>query len=277
MPRMDTERPRRSRYIISLLAACFLALASAVASPLASGDSSGIEGVWSFNGGEIAVQRAAGNGYTGTVVRETKFAECTHPVGQEIWKELMPQPDGSFWGFHEWYVQQDHKCLTEPSYVGPTAWRVVNSTAGTRFLEVCFSAPGEPQPTISASGATADASYGCSQSALLASLSSGTASFNALVTAPRARVCLSRRRLVIHVRDPKNDAFKSMSITIGGRHLHETRQGRYILATINLKGLPKGAFILHISGVTVQGRHLTGSRTYHTCTRKRARRRSRKR
>src|SRR5438445_1864086 len=82
---MDTVTPpRRRRPPRSLLLAIATAMLLAVGVAPA-GAASSIEGIWSFNGGQIGVQRLANGTYAGTVVVETKFAECVHPVGQEIW------------------------------------------------------------------------------------------------------------------------------------------------------------------------------------------------
>ena len=40
-------------------------------------------------------------------------------------------------------------------------------------------------------------------------------------------------------------------------------------ASVNLRGLPKGTFKLKITVLTSAGNSLTGTRTYHTCTKKR--------
>ena len=40
-------------------------------------------------------------------------------------------------------------------------------------------------------------------------------------------------------------------------------------ATVNLRGLPKGTFKLKITVLTSAGASLTGTRKYHTCTKKR--------
>jgi hypothetical protein len=230
--------------------------------------SSGIEGVWSFNGGEIAVQKDGAGTYVGTVVAKTTFVECAHPVGQQIWTDMKPQPDGSLWGFHQWYVSDSSGCVLDSEYKGPTAWRTLTTGSGQHYLKVCFSKPGTTQPTIAPNGAVANDSYGCSTSALVASLTSGAASFKLVTGLPTTKRCLSRRSFRIHIQDPRNDAFRVVTITIGAQHLSTYRRGRFIVATVNLKGQPKGAFRLRISGRTVQGRHLRGTRTYHTCERK---------
>ena len=96
----------------------------------------------------------------------------------------------------------------------------------------------------------------------------GTASFKELVTLPSNRKCYSQRSFQIHVQDPKYDAFKTVTITIKGKKLKTARHGDMITATVSLKGLPKGTFTVVIKATTYLGRHLSGSRTYHTCATK---------
>jgi hypothetical protein len=79
---------------------------------------------------------------------------------------------------------------------------------------------------------------------------------------------LSVRLFKIHLSDPKYDPFKTVSVTIKGRKFPTARKGKYIVATINLKGLPKGAFTVKIKATTVLGHSLSASRTYHTCKKK---------
>lgn len=269
----STDRKRLGRPRRAALGVC-LAVTGAIAGVLALSATAGaseasttsIEGVWAFSGGEIAVQKTVDGKYEGTVVKETTFAECAHPVGQEIWREITPQSDGSYWGLHQWYISEGGKCVLDPEYLGPTAWRTLVTSTGQRALEVCFSKPGTSQPLIAASGVASNDTYGCTTSALTAAITnSGTESFS-LVTIPSTKKCLSARSFLIHVHDPRNDAFKSITIKLAGKTFKATRHGATLTARVNLRGLPKGTFTLHISGVTVQGRHLKGSRTYHTCT-----------
>jgi hypothetical protein len=70
------------------------------------------------------------------------------------------------------------------------------------------------------------------------------------------------------VLEPQYDPLKTVSITIGGRKFASVRKGDYMVATVNLKGLPKGAFTVKIKAVTVLGYHLANNRTYHTCAKK---------
>jgi hypothetical protein len=298
--RMDMERPPRRRRLprSSLLAiATTILLALGVAS---AGAASNIEGIWSFNHGQIGIQRQSNGTYTGIVVIETKFAECTHPVGQEIWTGMTEQPDGSYWGLHQWYFGGSG-CTENPER-GPTAWRVLEATNGSHYLRVCFSHPGDSQPMIAANGAPLGppeyaehhVTYGCTESALTASLpvapgettpgapgsstgaagsgtgtaGSGVAGAKESLTLPSAKKCLSVRLFKIHLADPKYDPLKTVTVTLKGRKIATSRQGKFIVATINLKSLPKGAFRIKIHATTVLGHHLSSSRTYHTCAKK---------
>jgi hypothetical protein len=270
---MDTRRPprrpRRPRALTLVIASAML-LGVGVASASAT---SPIEGVWSFGGGEIAVHPSA-NGtatFEGTVVAETKFAECTHPVNQAIWTGMTLQPDGSYFGFHQWYKQNSSTCVLDPT-LGPTAWRVLEAANGSHYLRVCLSNPGTAQPTVAVNGTCVGATYGGVSSALTAPLPvvSKEGVTKESLSLPSAKKCLSARLFQIHLLDPKNDPLKKVSITIKGykKKIATARKGKYIVATINLKGLPKGAFTVKIKATTVLGHTLSASRTYHTCKKK---------
>lgn len=241
-----------------------------------------IEGVWSFNGGQIGVQRLSNGTYVGTVVAETKFAECAHPVGQQIWTGMTEQQDGSYWGLHQWYLA---KCQENPER-GPTAWRVLEETGGVHYMRVCFSHPGSSQPTIAASGAPRGESeyaahgvtYGCYNSARIAPLpvapgtegagEGGTSGSVESLSLPSANKCLSARLFKIRLKDPRYDPFKTVTITLKGHKLHTSRHGSYVIATVNLTSLKGKAFTIKVHATTVLGHRLSSHRTYHRCAKK---------
>jgi len=262
-----TDRPScigRARVGLGAIAATALLVAGAA--PIASA-ASPIEGIWSFNGGKVAIQSQPGGTFIGTVVAPTKFAQCPHPIGEPMWTSLRLQADGSYWGLHQWYFES---CVPNPT-LGPTAWRVIETANKSHFLRVCFGSPGSIQPTIAPSGSGASVSYGCVDSALIAPLPTATNSALRLkrsITLPSARKCFSHRVFRIHLSDPKNDPLKEVVIRIRGRRITVVRNAGKIVATISLKGLPKGAFTIKIHAVTVLGHHLSSRRTFHTCTRK---------
>jgi hypothetical protein len=289
MPRtqsLTSPRPRRRTSLLFALTAALLLLTSGVATAAATPT---ITQVWSFSGGEIAIQPEGTTGkYEGVVVKETAFATCTHPVGERIWTEIEPQTDGSFWGKHQWYKTTGTaaSCTPNPTR-GDTAFRVVEDSSGA-YLRVCLSEPGKPQPTIppgsAGSGSYPGGEHGCVSSSLVSPLpttngggstpgstpngKSGTQAYIERLILPGNAKCLSSRQFVIHLKDPENDPFKTVKITIKGHKIKTKRVGKYINATISLKGLPHGKFTIKISAVTVLGHHLSGTRTYHTCAKK---------
>jgi hypothetical protein len=291
--RPGSEEPRGRRasrsLLIGLVTALLIAVGIGVASAGAiSTSSSGIQGVWEFSGGQIAIQETSPGTLTGTVVVPTKFAECTHPVPQKIWTEMKLQPDGSYWGLHQWY--QGYPACNLDTTLGKTAWRELEGTDGSHYLRVCLSAPSNNlQPTIAPDGAPYEPSeyaayhvtYGCFKSEFTAFLSPppGTASTGtgksgvagskeSLTFSPSNKKCLSLRLFKIHLLEPQYDPLKTVSITIGRRKVASAHKGDYVVAAIDLKGLPKGSFTIKIKAVTVLGNHLSDSRTYHTCAKK---------
>jgi hypothetical protein len=266
--------PRRLRSPLLAIAAIVLVGTIPAARIASANPASPIEEVWSFNGGEVAIQAQQGGTLVGTVVAPTKFAQCTHPIGEQMWTDIRLQPDGSYWGLHQWYFDTS-ECLHNP-VLGPTAWRVLQAVSGVRYLLVCFSSPGGPQPTIAADGAVKNVTFGCRESTRIAPVpvqaaatsSAGVQSFAQAVSLPSARECFSRRVFQIHLRDPRYDPLKEVVVTIKGRRVAVARRGKVFAATIDLKGLPRGAFTVKIHATTVLGHHLSGSRTYHTCAKK---------
>ncbi|HTD07902.1 MAG TPA: hypothetical protein VK680_03335 [Solirubrobacteraceae bacterium] len=269
MPRTKStsQSPRRRKSLLLAIAATLILLTVGVATAMAT---SSIEGVWSFTGGQIAVESAGNGKFKGIVVQPTKFATCTHPVGQEIWKEITPQADGSYWGFHQWYKSNEETrvCVENP-VLGPTAWRVVTEANGSSYLLVCLSSPGAKQPTIPPGSPGVGASYGCEKSLLTAPLArSAVGSFKEVVSLPSAKKCFSGRKFNIHIHDSKYDPFKTVVVTLRGHKLKIVHRDSTYVATVNLKGLPAGAFTIKIKATTFRGNQVSGKRTYHTCAAK---------
>lgn len=246
---------------MGLLAA---ALASGAASAAADAP---IEGVWSFNGGKVAIELQPNGTFRGTVVSPTKFAQCTHPIGEEMWTQLTVQQDGSYWGLHQWFFETD-ECVRNPA-LGPTAWRVLQR-GNERFVRVCFSAPGSSQPTIAPDGSSADVTFRCVDSARISALPEVTsATFAQYVELPPSKGCLQRKRLRIRIHDPKNDPLAKISVRLRSGKVHRKakvkRRSEGAIATLNLIGLPKPTFTVRIKLTTVLGRHLSTKRKYRRC------------
>lgn len=249
------------------LVLAFVALAALPASAAAQG--ADIEGVWSFTGGQVAVQQQSDGSFLGTIVRPTTFSECTHQPGEQMWTQVVRQPDGQYFGKHQWFNTSD--CSFLPNR-GNTAYRVLAKPDGAKFLRVCFSQPETPevQPSIAPDGSSTNVNRGCNDSDLVAPLPSGQAKLTQITTLPRQgrRKCLSRRRFTIRLKEPPGDALSTASVFVNGRRV-ETRNGERITAPINLRGLPRGRYTVRITAKTVLDRTITGTRKYRTCAKKR--------
>jgi hypothetical protein len=255
---------------VSLGIAAAIAAALAVGAAPAAADAP-IEGVWSFNGGKVAIQADAG-ALSGIVVAPTKFTQCTHPTGERMWTDMHRRPDGSYWGLHQWFFATDD-CIPNPT-LGPTAWRVMQTPSGERFLRACFSEPGsKSQPTIAPDGATAGATFGCVDSALVAPLPTiSSAQFSRYVVLPSNRACIGRSRLRIRMRDPKNDPLEKIVVTLNSGKIHRRAKLRHhgttVTAILSLGGLATGSFTVKVRLTTVLGEHLSGGRTYVRCAKR---------
>ena len=242
--------------------------AALLAAPSAASAQADIEAVWSFSGGQVAIQAQSDGSFMGTVIRQTQFAECPHPVGEQMWTGIARQGDGSYWGAHQWF--RNGSC--EPIERGRIALRVLAKPDGAKFLRVCFAKPETPevQPKIAPDGTSTDVNDECRDSDLVAPLAARAPSVTSIATLPSQgrRRCLSRRSFRIRLREPRGDALRSATVSVNGKRVATRRLGR-ITAPVNLRGLPKGRYTVRIRAVTVLGRTISGSRRYRTCAPKR--------
>jgi hypothetical protein len=255
--------PRRLATVLFIAAAGVLALGAGTARSAAP-----IVGVWSFSGGKVAIQAGEDGGFVGKVVSPTQFAECTHEIGEEMWTQIKPQPDGSYWGFHQWFFASA-ECIPNPA-PGPTAWRVLGNSS-SRFLRVCFSEPGRGiQPTIAADGSSTNATFGCADSARISSLPKLSATkLSSYVHLPRAKNCLRSRKLRIHLHDPDNDPFVKIEASLRSGSLHRKAKVRHhrhnAIAVLSLMNMPRSSFTVTVRVTTVLGHHLSLRRKYRLC------------
>jgi hypothetical protein len=256
--------------LTSLLTAILFSLLVAASAPA----SNVIEGVWSFNGGKVAVEAVGDGSFRGVVVEPTTFSECAHPVGEEVWTEMRQQPDGSYWGRHLWYFEKS--CTPNPER-GLTAWRVLTAADGSKSLEVCFSEPGsKSQPKIPASGAVTGSTYGCSTSARIAPLTSvKPADAPEYILLPGNGLCLTRPQLKIRLRNPASDPIVNAKVQLRSgkirRRAKLVHKSNGILALLNLRGLTKPRFKVSVDVTTALGNTLKRKRTYRLCGPKRVR------
>jgi len=251
----------RHKFLLFVIVAFTLSIGVASASASAE-----IEGVWSFNGGEVDIQAQPGGTYRGVVVAPTTFAACSHSVNQEMWSDIRQQPDGSYWGLHQWYFEPP-QCLLNPT-LGLTAWRVLTDPSGERYVRVCFSSPESgQQPTIAPNGVAANATYECENSTAIAPLpgKTGSKAFGKSVILPSAKKCVQNRSLLIKLQNPKYDPFKEAVVWVKGKKVADVRNIKKLEKGIRLKHLPSGAYTIRVLAVTVLNHKLTGSRRYKGC------------
>ncbi len=245
-----------------------LALAIVLSVPSTAAAQADIEAVWSFSGGQVAVQAQGDGTFLGTVIRPTTLAVCAHPTGEQMWTGVVAQPDGQYFGKHQYYSNAD----CSPIERGNTAYRVLAKPDGARFLRVCFAAPEDVgvQPTIAPDGTAASDSDGCVDSDLVSPLPAGKPKLETVATLPKQgkKKCLSRRSFKIRLREPSGDALKSAEVFLNGKRI-QVRRGERLTAPINLKGLPKGRYTVKIVAKTVLGKTIQGKRKYRTCAKKR--------
>jgi hypothetical protein len=221
-----------------------------------------IEAVWSFNGGSVAIAPLPNGTFQGTVETATTFDECTHVVGEVMWTGMTEQPDGSFWGFHQWFNGAPHVCNRETP-LGPTAWRVLHESDGARYLKVCFSHPNTSQPMIAPDGAETDVTFGCVKSALIAPLPVVTNT----VVLPATKECTRQTSLELELRDPKYDPLKEVVVEINGKKVADVKGVKRIKKGVTLKNLPTAAtYKVSVVATTILKQRLSGSQTYQSCT-----------
>ena len=235
----------------------------------ASAQAADIEGVWAFNGGQVAVQGQSDGTFLGTVIRPTTFAQCPHPIGEQMWVNVRRQPDGQYWGGHQWFNNADCSPIATR---GNTAFRVLARPDGAKFLRVCFAAPERPelQPAIAPDGTSANTTTSCDDSDLVSPLPAGQPKVNSIATLPKQgkKKCLSKRSFRIRLKEPPGDALETASVFVNNRRV-QTRTGERITAPVNLRNLPRGRYTVKITARTVLGKTITGTRKYRTCARKR--------
>lgn len=89
-----------------------------------------------------------------------------------------------------------------------------------------------------------------------------------IATLPPAKVCVSRRAFPIRLRGVKASKIVSAQIKLNGKHVRSVK-GKALGLPINLRGLPKGRFVVEIVTTDAAGKRLVGRRAYRTCVAKR--------
>jgi hypothetical protein len=75
---------------------------------------------------------------------------------------------------------------------------------------------------------------------------------------------VSRRHFRIHLRNHGLHPLKA-TVFLNGKRV-KVIKGKHLAAEIDLRGLPKGKVKVRLTISYREGKTLTGTRTYHTCT-----------
>jgi hypothetical protein len=81
---------------------------------------------------------------------------------------------------------------------------------------------------------------------------------------PSGKVCLSRRKFVVHPRAPKHVTLVKVQVFINGKLVKEGHLS-HRATTVSLVGLPKGTFNVELVTTSSKGLTYEDSRTFHTC------------
>jgi hypothetical protein len=85
-----------------------------------------------------------------------------------------------------------------------------------------------------------------------------------------AKACVSQRKLTIHVAEhvvqsTGAEKIKSAEVLLAGCVVAKLK-GQALVAHVSLAGLKKGSFKITVKATTTDGKTLTVSSTFHTCT-----------
>ena len=86
---------------------------------------------------------------------------------------------------------------------------------------------------------------------------------------PNPKLCVSKRHFTIHIRRYKGITYLEALVFVDKKRntVAKSRNGQFT-SPINLRGLPKGTYVVKIEVVTSSGAIIVGKRTYHTCHKK---------
>ena len=84
-------------------------------------------------------------------------------------------------------------------------------------------------------------------------------------TAPTSTACASRRRFDVHVVQISGLRYRRINVTLNGHRVTTKTTKRGVTAAVDLRGRPKGTYVLRVTVETTHGQKIIGTRTYHTC------------
>ena len=89
-----------------------------------------------------------------------------------------------------------------------------------------------------------------------------------VIKLPSSKKCVSRRVFRIRLKKPRGLKIESAVVFVNGKRAKVVK-GKRVRSTVDLRGLPKGRFKVKITVLLSNGKFLSGTRKYRTCTKKR--------
>jgi len=114
------------------------------------------------------------------------------------------------------------------------------------------------QATYSGDAANAGSTSRCGGEVLVVALSAKALGL------PPSKVCLSRRKFVVHPRAPKGVKLVSVEVQINGKFVKKGALNKHA-TSVSLVGLPKGTFKVALITTSSKGNIYEEVRTFHTC------------
>jgi len=260
--------------LLALLGLCIAASSALAYDP--------IEGYWASqasSSGRIKVQRTSGNNFTGTITGGP--GSCTpdsdgfyyYPPGSKAFD--VTAGSDSYTGTE--YSVNPGDCSPAISQEvnlrlsadGNTMRHCTGSGQCTTLIKLAppdwpdstGPAPSPPTPGAPAVGSDPGSGSGGIPSSWAYSY---TFKYVAVLPSQKAR-CRSRRHFYVHLRSPIGTYIRSAVLRVAGRV--RSTFGRTLV--VDLRGLPRGRFVVAIVARTANGHTIRGSRVYRTCVHRR--------
>ncbi|MBJ7472646.1 MAG: hypothetical protein JHD16_15170 [Solirubrobacteraceae bacterium] len=245
---------------------CAAATLACAAMPMVASAAAPIEGSWTYSGGQVAVKAGTDGTLTGIVIRETRLTECLHPVGEPMWTKMALQPDGQYFGSHQWY--NETPCAPTPT-LGNSAWRLLTRPDGQVFLRFCSASHLRPdrQPSIAQDGTPSNFGRPCFDSEPVPVGKKPTFANTVVLPAQGKRKCLPRRSFVLRMNEPAGDALASGTVAVNGKVVKRLTRAE-ITQPVNITRLPRGRYKVRVVTTTVLGKTIKGTRAYLTCSKR---------
>ena len=100
-----------------------------------------IVGFWNVSGGVVQVT-GSGSSFTGTIVKPTRLSDCTHPVGEAMWK--IAKSGTGYTGTHTWFAAGN--CTPGSLGLGSSTW-TISESGSTLVLHFCTTSPADSSDT----------------------------------------------------------------------------------------------------------------------------------